>query len=122
MTVSDWYCSNNTTVTSENRAGPTTRGACRRRCSGSSTTACEYNGSVQGSLWRPATDTDFLILTYWAADLVAASTYKDRYEVANRIMEILDKHSNWPTAAKRHYCDIFEHHGFDNYIEPSYCN
>ena len=72
--------------------------------------------------WRPATDTDFLVLSYWAADLVASSTYKDRYEFANRVMQILDVYSSWPSAGKGHYCEIFEHHELDNFIEPSYCS
>jgi hypothetical protein len=53
---------------------------------------------------------------------VAGSTYKDRYEVANRVMEILDKYSNWSSSAKGVYCDIWDHHGLDTYIIPSYCN
>jgi hypothetical protein len=79
-------------------------------------------GSNQSSTWRPNTDTDFNTLVYWAADLTAGSTYKDRYEYANRIMEILDKYSNWTPEAKRDYCGIFEHHGLRDYINPEYCH
>ena len=71
--------------------------------------------------YRPATDTDFLILSYWAADLMASSTYRDRWEFANRVMQILE-YSNWPAAAKEDYCDIFQHHELDTYIDPSYCS
>lgn len=76
----------------------------------------------QGRGKGTATDTDFLVLSYWAADLVASSTYKDRYEFANRVMQILDVYSRWPSAGKGHYCDIFEHHELDNFIEASYCS
>jgi hypothetical protein len=79
------------------------------------------SGNQVFNTYRPATDTDFLILSYWAADLMAASTYRDRYEFANRIMQILE-YSNWPTAAKQDYCEIFEHHELDNFIDPAYCS
>ena len=50
-----------------------------------------YHGKVvrpAGNIntWRPATDTDFNVLAYWAADLQASSTYQDRYEYANRVV------------------------------------
>ena len=63
--------------------------------------------------YRPATDTDFLILAYWAADLMAASTFRDRWEFANRVMQILEL-SDWPSDAKQDYCDIFDHHELDD--------
>lgn len=80
------------------------------------------SGSGSTSTWRPNTDTDYNVLVYWAADLQAASTYKDRYEYANRLMEILDKHSNWSSQAKREYCGIFEHHGLRDFINDDYCS
>ena len=80
------------------------------------------SGSSIGGTWAPSTDTDFNILVYWAADLQAASTYKDRYEFANRLMEILDKHSNWSSSGKQDYCDIFAHHELDNFINSGYCS
>ena len=78
-------------------------------------------GSNTTATWYPSTDTDFNWIVYWAADLQAASTYKDRYEFANRLMEILDKHTNWSADGKRDYCAIFEHHGLRTYIDPDYC-
>jgi hypothetical protein len=71
--------------------------------------------------WRPATDTDFNVLAYWAADLQAASTFKDRYEYANRVMEILDKYSVWPSLGKQHFCEIFQHHSLHWFINGDYC-
>ncbi len=71
--------------------------------------------------WRPATDTDFNILAYWAADLQAASTYQDRYEYANRVMQILDVYSTWPSLGKQHFCEIFQHHSLHWYINSGYC-
>jgi hypothetical protein len=79
------------------------------------------SGNSVFNTWRPATDTDFLILSYWAADLMASSTYKDRWEFANRVMEILQI-SGWPTTAKQDYCEIFAHHELDDFIDPSYCS
>ena len=36
-------------------------------------------------------------------------------------MEILEL-SDWPTEAKQDYCEIFEHHELDDFIDPSYCS
>lgn len=80
------------------------------------------SGSSSTPTWRPSTDTDYNVLVYWAADLQGASTYKDRYEYANRFMEILDKHSNWSSQAKREYCAVFEHHGLRDFINDDYCS
>ena len=80
------------------------------------------NGSTISSTWYPSTDTDFNILVYWAADLQSASTYKDRYEFANRLMEILDKHSNASSSCKQDLCDLFDHHYLDVRIDSDYCN
>ena len=82
----------------------------------------KVSGSTQSNMWRTATDTDFLILTYWASDLVASSTYKDRYEMANRVMEILDKYSNWSSSAKATYCTEWGKHGLRTYINDDYCS
>jgi hypothetical protein len=79
-------------------------------------------GSSRAGTWHPSTDTDFNWIAFWAADLMAASTYKDRYEYANRLMEILDKHTNWSSGGKRDYCEIFEHHGLRDYINAEYCD
>jgi hypothetical protein len=85
-----------------------------------------YHGKVirpAGNIntWRPATDTDFNVLAYWAADLQAASTFQDRYEYANRVMEILDKYSVWPSLGKQHFCEIFQHHSLHWFINDDYC-
>jgi hypothetical protein len=37
-------------------------------------------------------------------------------------MEILDKHSNWSSAAKQDYCSIFQHHSAHWYINGDYCH
>ena len=81
----------------------------------------KVSGSNMTGTWHPTTDTDFNWIVYWAADLMAASTYKDRYEYANRLMEILAKHTNWSSDGKRDYCEIFEHHGLRDYINADYC-
>lgn len=114
MTISDFLCVNFTD--DAYRAGRVVGQALWEFFHGKRVT-----GSSIGNTWSPSTDTDFNTLVYWAADLQAASTYKDRYEFANRVMEILDKHSNWTSAAKRDYCDIFRHHELDNFIDSDYC-
>lgn len=112
----DYLCVNNTSGQGPYEAG---------RVAGQPLWEMHHGRRVVGNqilnTWRPATDTDSLILAYWAADLVASSTYRDRYEFANRVMQILE-YSNWPTGAKQDYCDIFEHHELDNFIDPSYCS
>lgn len=82
----------------------------------------KVDGDVITNTWYPSTDTDFNTLVYWAAELQSSSTYQDRYEFANRVMEILDKHSNWSSSGKGDYCDIFATHELGNYIDPEYCN
>lgn len=82
----------------------------------------QVSGSTQSGTWRPSTDTDFNWIVYWAADLAAASTYKDRYEYANRLMEILDKHTNWSAGGKADYCAIFQQHGLRDFIADEYCS
>ena len=74
------------------------------------------------SMPRPATDRDFLVLTYWAAELVDASSYKDRYEMANKVMEIMELHSNLSSTGKGKWCEAWEHHELDTWINNSYCS
>jgi hypothetical protein len=115
MTVSNYLCVNNT-------GDPYTAGRVVGQALWEFYHGVKMSGSVQGSTWSPSTDTDFNVIVYWAADLQAASTYKDRYEFANRVMEILENHSNWSSTGKADYCSIFEHHGLRTYIQSSYCN
>ena len=73
--------------------------------------------------WRPATDTDFLLLIFEAAQEAAKSFRKDRHEMANQVMEILDKYTAGSNAsAKRQWCDIWDHHGLAGRIDPGYCS
>lgn len=80
------------------------------------------NGSTISSMPRPATDRDFLNLTYWAAELVDTSTFKDRYEYANRVMQIMEQNSNLSSSGKGQWCDAWEHHELDRWILSSYCS
>ena len=79
-------------------------------------------GSVISSMPRPATDRDFLVLTYWAAELVDASTFKDRYEMANRVMEIMENHSTLSSTGKQQWCSAWEHHELGTFIINAYCS
>lgn len=80
------------------------------------------NGSTQSSIPRVATDTDFLTLYYWAMDLVSGSTYKDRYEMANRVMQIMENHSALSSSGKQDWCEVWDTHELDNFITNSYCS
>jgi hypothetical protein len=80
------------------------------------------NGSTQSSIPRIATDTDFLTLYYWAMDLVSGSTYKDRYEMANRVMQIMENHSALSSSGKQDWCDVWDTHELDNFINSGYCS
>jgi hypothetical protein len=115
MTVGNYLCTDNT-------GDPYTAGRVVGQALWEFYHGVKMSGSTQGSTWSPSTDTDFNMIVYWAADLQAASTYKDRYEFANRLMEILENHSNWSSGGKADYCSIFEHHGLRTYIQSSYCN
>ncbi|MEL6865891.1 MAG: hypothetical protein AAFP19_15805 [Bacteroidota bacterium] len=115
MTLTDYYCVDN--EDDPYRAGRVVGQALWKFYHGTT-----VNGSTFGNTWYPSTDTDFATLIYWAAELQSGSTYKDRYEYANRIMEILDLHSNWSSSGKQEYCDIFDLHNLDVRINPNYCN
>jgi hypothetical protein len=117
LVLSDYFCTNN----DDGGQGAYEAG----RVAGQPLWEIFHGKRVEGNqvlgTWRPATDTDFLILSYWAADLMASSTFKDRYEFANRVMQLLEL-NDWPSEAKQDYCEIFAHHELDNFIEPSYCS
>ena len=82
----------------------------------------EITGSVMTTMPRPATDRDFLVLAYWAAELVDASVFKDRYEMANRVMEIMENYSTLSSTGKQQWCNAWEHHELGTYITSAYCN
>jgi hypothetical protein len=115
MTIGNYLCVNNTD-------DPYTAGRVVGQALWEFYHGKKVDGSTISNTWYPSTDRDFNVLVYWAADLQASSTYKDRYEFANRIMEILDKHSNWSSSGKQDYCAIFAHHELDPFINSDYCN
>lgn len=80
------------------------------------------NGSAQSSIPRFSTDRDFVLVYYWAADLVSGSTYQDRYEMANRVMEIMENHSNLSSSGKQSWCDVWDVHELDTFILNGYCS
>ncbi len=121
LTVGGWKCSEHTSVTATDK-GPYNAGRVSGQMLWKIYHGIKVSGSTQSNMWRTSTDTDFLILTYWASDLVASSTYKDRYEMANRVMEILDKYSNWSSSAKATYCTEWDKHGLRTYINNDYCS
>ena len=80
----------------------------------------KVTGSTLGNMGRPANDTAFNCLVYWAADLHNSSTVQDRYEYANRFMEILDKYCLWPLSVRQDYYNAFQHHSLHWSINNDY--
>jgi hypothetical protein len=80
------------------------------------------DGAVIGFMARPAQDLGMLKATYWALDMVSASTSKDRLEMANRFMEFWEFHSTALPTTKTDWCDVFSHHGLGTYILTEYCS
>jgi len=117
LTRTDYPCSSNLTGQGPYNAGRVAGQALWEFYHGK-----KVDGNTVNSTWSFNTDTDFLILVFWASDLVQASTFKDRWEIANRVMEILDKYSNWSTTAKSQYCDVWDHHELDDFINDDYCS
>ena len=97
-TLSDFYCADDPSAYS---AGSVVHQAMWKFYHG-----IAVNGSTQSGIPRVSTDADFLVLYYWAADLVSASTYQDRYEMANRVMEIMENHSSLSSSGKQAWCDV----------------
>ena len=113
-TLSDFYCADDPSAYS---AGSVVHQAMWKFYHG-----IAVNGSTQSGIPRVSTDTDFLTLYYWAADLVSASTYQDRYEMANRVMEIMENHSALSSSGKQQWCDVWGVHELDNFIVGGYCS
>ncbi len=119
LDLSDWYCVNNTDE--PYKAGrvpgqPMWEIYHGKRADGNSLT----------NILRPSNDLTFLNLTYWAVDLVGASTWKDRYEMANRWMQLSINNLNFASAAQKatlraQWCATWEHHELGTYINNAYC-
>ena len=84
-------------------------------------TSVSASGSTS-SIARPATDNDFLNLMFFAGDLVAGSSFKDRWEMANRVMQVMENHSNLSSTQKGRWCDIWDTHGLRTFISTSFCS
>jgi hypothetical protein len=82
----------------------------------------KVDGAVIGFMARPAEDLGMLKATYWALDMVSASTSKDRLEMANRFMEFWEFNSTALPTTKTDWCDVFSHHGLGTYILTEYCS
>lgn len=84
------------------------------------------DGNSLANMLRPADDLTFLNLAYWATDLVQASTYKDRYEVANRWMQLSINNLSFASNAQKEqlrseWCATWEHHELGTFINAAYC-
>ncbi|NJK31309.1 MAG: PepSY domain-containing protein [Deltaproteobacteria bacterium] len=70
----------------------------------------KVTGSTETSIARPATDTDFIVIAYEAAERQAASTFKTRSEYAFRVMEIIDTMGQFDATDKADYCGLWDTH------------
>ena len=77
-------------------------------------------GSTQSNMGKPAADTGMITSMYYAADLAAASTDKDRQEFASRFMEFWDLFSTASATTKGNWCDVWSDHGMTS-VPAVYC-
>ena len=82
----------------------------------------KVEGATRVGMARPAEDLGMIKSMYYAADLASASTFQDRYELANRFMEFWELFSTAISTTKEDWCEVWGHHGLDTWIADSYCN
>ena len=80
------------------------------------------DGSNLVAMPNPAGDTVMIRSMYYAADMASASTFSDRFELANRFMEWWDLFSGAMSSTKTTWCDVWGHHGLDTFINTNYCS
>ena len=82
----------------------------------------KVDGSSRYGMARPAEDKGMIKSMYYAADLASASSWQDRWELANRFMEFWELFSTAVPSTKTDWCETWGHHGMDTYIFSSYCS
>ena len=82
----------------------------------------KVEGATRVNMARPARDLGMIKSMYYAADLASASTFQDRFELANRFMEFWELFSTAVSTTKADWCEVWGHHGMDTWINASYCN
>ena len=82
----------------------------------------KVSGTSLVNMARPAADLGMIKSMYYAADMAAASSFPDRFELANRFMEFWELFSTAVPTTKQDWCDVWGTHGLNTFITPSYCS
>lgn len=82
----------------------------------------KIEGAIRFSMARPALDKGMIKSMYYAADMASASTFQDRWELANRFMEFWELFSTAVPDTKGDWCEVWGHHGMDTFINSSFCS
>lgn len=80
------------------------------------------DGTNLVAMQSPATDTNMLRSAYYAADMASASSFPERFELANRFMEWWELFSGAMPSTKTTWCGVWGHHGLNTYINVNYCS
>ncbi|MCA9555754.1 MAG: hypothetical protein KC933_37330 [Myxococcales bacterium] len=79
-------------------------------------------GSTLVNMGKPAADLGMIKAMYYAADMTAASTTRNRAQLANRFMEFWELFSTAVSTTKADWCDVWEHHGVGGSIDSDFCS
>lgn len=79
-------------------------------------------GATRVGMARPATDNGMIKSVYYAADLASASSFPSRFELANRFMEFWELFSTAMPSTKTDWCDAWQHHGMNTFIDLNHCS
>jgi hypothetical protein len=82
----------------------------------------KVEGSIRVSMARPASDNGMIKSMYYAADLTSASSFPSRFELANKFMEFWELFSGAVSTTKEDWCEVWQHHGMDTFIDVNYCS
>jgi hypothetical protein len=79
-------------------------------------------GASLVNMGKPAQDLGMIKSVYYAADMAAASTFRDRFELANRFMEFWELFSTAVPTTKADWCEVWSHHGVGTFIAGANCS
>jgi hypothetical protein len=82
----------------------------------------KVSGAVRSPMARPAEDKGMIKSMYFAADMASASSFPDRFELANRFMEFWELFSTAQPTTKTDWCEAWEHHGMKTFINVNFCS
>ena len=82
----------------------------------------KIEGAVRLNMARPAEDKGMIKSIYYAADMASASSFPDRFELANRFMEFWELFSTAIPDTKEDWCEVWGDHGLNTFIDINYCS